>query len=107
MKKVLFLFAFVATVLTVSLISCTKASPVSCFVTTNPTTGKVGASLTFASCSTDAHHEEWDFGDAAVATGTTVAHAYSKAGTFTVKLVAYNADKTKSDSKTATVVISQ
>lgn len=102
MKQVFFLFALVATI---SFASCHKADPVGCLATTNPTTGKVGASLTFASCSTDAHHEEWDFGDAATTTGTTVTHAYSKAGTFTVKLTAYNEAKTKSDLKTATVTI--
>ncbi len=102
MKQVFFLFALVATI---AFTSCSKANPVGCLATTNPTTGKVGASLTFASCSTDAHHEEWDFGDAATTTGTTVTHAYSKAGTFTVKLVAYNADKTKMDAKTATITI--
>jgi PKD repeat protein len=101
MKQVFFLFAFVATI---SFASCMKMDPVACLSNT-PTTGKVGASLTFTSCSTDAHHEEWDFGDAATTTGTTVTHAYSKAGTFTVKLTALNEAKTKSDSKTATITI--
>jgi PKD repeat protein len=103
MKKIFFLFALVATI---SLASCMKMNPVACFSNV-PTTGKVGTSLTFASCSTDAHHEEWDFGDAATTTGTTVTHAYSKAGTFTVKLAAYNADKTKSDTKTTSITITQ
>lgn len=102
MKNVLFLFALVATI---SLVSCHKAAPVGCIATSTPTTGKVGASLTFTSCSTDAHHEEWDFGDAATTTGTTVTHAYSKAGTFTVTLNALNADKTKSSIKTQTITI--
>lgn len=101
MKQVFFLFALVVTI---SLVSCSKAAPVAC-LSNVPTTGKVGASLTFKSCSTDAHHEEWDFGDAATSTGTTVTHAYSKAGTFTLKLVAYSADKSKSDTKTATITI--
>ncbi|MFM2268665.1 MAG: hypothetical protein RL757_2106 [Bacteroidota bacterium] len=102
MKKVFFLFALVATI---TVTSCKKANPVACLATTNPTTGKVGASLTFASCSTDAHHEEWDFGDAATTTGTTVTHAYSKVGTFTVKLTALNEAKTLSDSKSVTITI--
>ncbi len=102
MKQVFFLFALVATI---SFTNCMKMNPVACLATANPTTGKVGVSLSFASCSTDAHHEEWDFGDAATTTGTTVTHAYSKAGTFTVKLTALNEAKTKSDSKTATITI--
>ena len=102
MKQVFFLFALVATI---SFASCMKMNPVGCIAASTLTTGKVGASLTFTSCSTDAHHEEWDFGDAATATGTTVTHAYSKAGTFTVKLTALNEAKTKSDSKTATITI--
>lgn len=104
MKKILFLCALVVTF---SFTSCMKMDPVGCLATGNPTTGKVGTSLTFVSCSTDAHHEEWDFGDAATSTGTTVTHAYSKVGTFTVKLTAYNADKTKMDAKMQTVLISQ
>lgn len=104
MKKILFLLA-VGAMFTFT--NCMKMDPVACLATTNPTTGKVGTSLSFTSCSTDAHHEEWDFGDAATATGTTVTHAYSKAGTFTVKLAAYNEDKTKSDSKTVSITITQ
>jgi PKD repeat protein len=102
MKKLLFLLA-VGAMFTFT--NCMKMDPVGCLATANPTTGKVGTSLSFTSCSTDAHHEEWDFGDAATATGTTVTHAYSKAGTFTVKLVAYNADKSKSDTKTSSITI--
>ena len=102
MKKILFLLA-VCTMFTFT--NCMKMDPVACLATANPTTGKVGTSLSFTSCSTDAHHEEWDFGDAATTTGTTVTHAYSKAGTFTVKLTALNEAKTKSDSKTVTITI--
>ena len=102
MKKILFLLAVVATI---SLTSCMK-DPSAC-LSNIPTTGKVGVSLTFTSCSSSAHHEEWDFCDAATTTGTTVTHAYSKAGTFTVKLTALNEAKTKSDSKTATITITQ
>ncbi len=104
MKKIMFLLAFLATI---SFTNCHKAAPVACVATTTPTTGKIGVSLTFTSCSTDAHHEEWDFGDAATATGTTVTHAYNKAGTFTVKMTAYNSDKSKSDAKTQTITITQ
>jgi PKD repeat protein len=103
MKKVLFLLAFTVSM---ALTSCMK-DPIGCIDGATPTTGKVGVSLTFKSCSTGAHHEEWDFGDAATATGTTVTHAYSKAGTFTVKLAAYNEAKTKSDAKTQTITITQ
>ena len=102
MKQVIFLFALVATI---SFASCMKMDPVGCIATSTPTTGKVGVSLTFTSCSTDAHHEEWDFGDAATATGTTATHSYSKAGTFTVTLNALNEAKTKSSIKTQTITI--
>lgn len=102
MKNVILFFALVTITM---MSSCHKGTPVACLNV--PTTGKVGTSLTFKGCSTDAHHEEWDFGDAATATGPTVTHAYNKAGTFTIKLTAYNADKSKSDSKTATITVSQ
>jgi len=87
------------------LISCSKANPEACL--TVPLTGKVGTSITFTSCSVNAHHEEWDFGDAATSTGATVTHSYNKAGTYVVKLTALNEDKSKSDSKTSSIIISQ
>ncbi len=102
MKKVLFLFSFAAMLF---FTNCHKETPVACISSDTPTTGKVGVSLTFKSCSTGAHHDEWDFGDAATAIGTTATHAYSKAGTFTVKITSLNADKSKSDSKSQTITI--
>ena len=99
-------FYFLLTIICVTIfIQCTKANPEACL--TVPATGKVGTSITFTSCSLNAHHEEWDFGDAATSTGSTVTHAYNKAGTFTVKLTALNEDKSKSDSKTSSITISQ
>lgn len=102
MKKLVILLAFAMAFITSS---CHKENPVACLNV--PSTGKVGTSLTFTGCSTGAHHEEWDFGDAATATGSTVTHAYNKAGTYTVKLTAYNEAKSKSDTKTASITISQ
>jgi cytochrome c len=101
MKQVLFLFALTATVM---LSNCHTAAPVAC--ANVPTTGKTGTSITFTGCSTDAHHEEWNFGDAGTATGASVTHAYNTAGTYNVKLTAYNSDKSKSDAVTKTIVIS-
>ena len=101
MKKVLFLFGLVAT----SIFSnCHTAAPTAC--ANVPATGKTGVSLTFTGCSTDAHHEEWNFGDAGTATGSSVTHAYNTAGTYSVQLTAYNSDKSKSDAVTKTIVIS-
>ena len=102
MKRVLFLLAF-STILIFT--NCHKASPVAC--ATIPTTGKVGTSITFVSCSTDAHHIDWDFGNSAKATGTTVTQAYNTVGTYTVKMTAWNEAKTKSDSKMASITITQ
>ncbi|MEY4937886.1 MAG: hypothetical protein RIS64_4245 [Bacteroidota bacterium] len=102
MKKGLFLFALTTAAL---FTSCSMANPTACSVV--PTTGKIGTSVTFSSCSTSAHHEEWDFGDAATTTGTAVTHAYNTAGSYTVKLTALNEAKTKSDVVTKTIVISQ
>lgn len=104
MKQII--YSFIAFSL-LTMVSCSKETPVACLTSANLTTGKVGVSLTFESCSTGAHHEEWDFGDTTTGTGTKVAHSYSKAGSYTVKLTAYNSDKSLSDTKTSTVTISQ
>jgi PKD repeat protein len=101
MKQVLFLFAFTATTI---FTNCHMGTPVAC--SNVPTTGKTGTSITFTGCSTDAHHEEWNFGDAGTGTGASVTHAYNTAGTYSVKLTAYNSDKSKSDAVTKTIVIS-
>ena len=102
MKKILFLFAFSTTLF---FTNCHKAAPVAW--SNIPSTGKVGTSITFVSCSTDAHHVEWDFGNSATATGASVTHAYNTVGTYTVKMTAWNEAKTKSDSKTASITITQ
>lgn len=92
-------------VLALTIISCNKADPNAC--ANIPTTGKVGISITFQSCSTDAHHEEWDFGDGGTSTGTTVTHAFNNVGSYTVTLTALNEAKTDSSTVTGVISITQ
>lgn len=88
------------------ILSCHKADPVAC--ATIPTSGKVNTGIAFTSCSTDAHHEEWDFGDgSSKETGSSKTHTYSKTGQFTVTLTAANADMTVTSAKSGTITITQ
>ena len=89
-------------ILAVTLTNCMK-KPVACIDA--PTTGTKGQSITFTSCSTDAHHTEWDFGDGATASHDSPTHIYSNAGTYTVKIKAMSKNMKKTDEKTQTITI--
>lgn len=85
-----------------SITSCMK-KPVACIDAS--TTGSVGQSIPFTSCSTNAHHLEWNFGDDATSTETSPTHIYNAAGTYTVKLKAMSKNMKKMDEKTQTITI--
>ena len=99
MKKSILAFLFVGAL---TLSSCMK-EPMACIEA--PSSGTVGQSITFTSCSMDAHHVEWTFGDGATASESTTTHIYSAAGTYTVKLVAMSKNRKKSDEKTQVITI--
>ncbi len=69
---------------------------VASFVTTAGSINCKPYKLTVQSTSTNAKAVEWDFGDQGdlsnVTTGNTSEHIYTKAGTYTVKMTAYNSE---------------
>jgi PKD repeat protein len=94
----------IATITTLSFSSCMK-EPMAC-VDSPTKSGTIGQSISFdASCSMDAHHYEWEFGDGATGSGATTAHAYNSAGTYTVKVKAMSKNMKKENEKTITVTV--
>lgn len=87
-----------------SLTSCQK-EPMACF-DASPTTISAGQSVSFTStCSMDAHHYEWEFGDGGTSTDANTSHTYNTAGSYTAKLktMSMNSKKMDETSKTITV----
>jgi PKD repeat protein len=94
----------VATITVLSFSSCMK-TPMACFDSSTKT-GTIGQSISFdASCSMDAHHYDWEFGDGAIGSGASTTHAYNSAGTYTVKVKAMSKNMKKEDEKTVTVTV--
>ena len=103
MKKQSIIVA-VAAFAVLSFSSCMK-KPMACIDTASKT-GTVGQSISFdASCSMDAHHYEWEFGDGGTGSGATTTHAYNTAGTYTAKIKAMSKNMKKEDEKTITVTV--
>jgi PKD repeat protein len=93
-----------ATLAVLALSSCMK-KPMAC-VDSESKTGTVGQAVAFdGSCSMDAMHTEWDFGDGAMGEGTSISHAYNSKGTYTVKMKAMSKNMKKEDAKSITVTI--
>ncbi len=83
--------------------SCQK-EPMACFDA--PATGTVGQSASFnASCSMDAHHYEWNFGDGGTSMDANATHVYNTAGTYTVKLMTMSKNSKKMDEISKTITI--
>jgi PKD repeat protein len=96
----LFGMLFVA-ILTFS--SCQK-EPMACADV--PATGTVGQSVNFnASCSMDAHHYEWNFGDGGTSMEANPTHTYNTAGTYTVKLKTMSKNSKKMDETSKSITI--
>lgn len=81
------IFSILAIVLAISFLTSCMKKPVAC-MDASATTITAGQTITFTSCSTDAHHVEWDFGDGATAMGESVTHTYNNAGTYSVMITA-------------------
>ena len=93
-----------ATLVVLALTSCMK-KPMAC-VDSESKTGTQGQAVSFdAGCSMDAHHIEWEFGDGATGSGSSVSHAYNSKGTFTAKVKAMSKNMKKEDMKSITVTI--
>ena len=71
--------------------------------TYEPTDITVYDEVTFTNTSTDADSYSWDFGDGSTSTETSPTHIYISSGTFTVTLVATNADGNDEASQSLTV----
>ena len=84
------------------LAGCEKNPPTSEFSFT-PTEITVYDEVSFTNTSTDADSYAWDFGDGETSTEMSPVHVYKTAGTYTVKLVATNADGNSEATQTLTV----
>lgn len=95
-----------ATVLlmTVFAISSCQKKPMACFEA--PSTATVGQTVSFnASCSMDAHHYEWSFGDGGTSMSANPTHTYNTAGTYTVKLMTMSKNSKKMDESSKTITV--
>jgi PKD repeat protein len=102
--KTKLILAAVASISILCFSSCMK-KPMAC-VDSESKSGTQGQAISFdAGCSMDAHHIEWDFGDGAMGSGSSVTHAYNSKGTFTAKVKAMDKKMKKEDSKSITVII--
>jgi hypothetical protein len=75
--------------------------------TATPSTAGVGQTVTFTAPATDADNDTltytWDFGDGTTGTGASPTHAYTAAGTFTVKLTITDGNAGASGTLTGTL----
>ncbi len=104
MKVTIKIASMLAIVGLLCLTSCQK-EPMACF-DASPTTISAGQSVSFTStCSMDAHHYEWEFGDGGTSMDANPSHTYNTAGSYTVKLKTMSKKSNKMDeiSKTITV----
>ena len=98
------IFMTTAIIAALSFTSCMK-EPMAC-VDSPTKTGTAGQSISFdASCSMDAKHYEWEFGDGGKGEGATVTHVYNTAGTYTAKVKAMSKNMKKENEKTITVTV--
>ncbi len=104
MKTIFKSLAFIV-VITMLLSACKKMTPVACFTEDNATITAGGTVNFDGSCSEETHHWEWDFGDGATGEGTTVAHIYNNAGSYTVTLTAHDMDMELMDEESHVITV--
>ena len=106
MKKltsVLFVLAVVFTSL--SLIEgCSKTPAITACISVAPSSASIGATLPFQSCTPNATSFSWNFGDGGSATGDSVTHVYTAAGTYKGTLTVSNGSASATQSFTVTIV---
>lgn len=79
-------------------------TPVACFTIEHKIVA-VGETAHFTSCAENAHHFEWNFGDAATSSNENPTHIYNTAGTYIVAQHVFNEDMSKSDMTTDTITV--
>lgn len=83
--------------------ACQK-KPMACFEA--PSTATIAQPVSFnASCSMEAHHYEWSFGDGATSMSQNPTHTYNTSGTYTVKLMTMSKNSKKMDEATKTITV--
>lgn len=86
-------------------ITACQKKPMACFEA-SPSTVNAGQSVNFSSsCSMDAHHYEWNFGDGATSKDANPSHSYSNPGTYTVKLMTMSKNSKKMDETSKTITV--
>ena len=104
MKAKLKIVAMIALVGLLGFTSCQK-KPMACF-DASPTTISAGQSVSFTStCSMDAHHYEWEFGDGGTSMDANPTHTYNTAGSYTVKLKTMSKNSKKMDETSKTITV--
>lgn len=104
MKAKIKILSTMALVTALSFTSCQK-KPMACF-DASPTTISAGQSVNFTStCSMDAHHYEWNFGDGGTSMDANPSHAYNTAGSYTVKLKTMSKNSKKMDETSKTITV--
>lgn len=84
----------------------TAAVPVSSF-TASTYSGSIPLTVTFTDASTNSPTSwAWDFGDSSSSTAQNPTHTFNDAGTYTVTLVATNADGSSTNTATKSIVVS-
>jgi PKD repeat protein len=72
----------------------------------NPTTIGAGQSVNLTStCSMDAHHYEWEFGDGGTSMDTNPSHTYNTTGSYTVKLKTMSKNSKKMDETSKPITV--
>jgi PKD repeat protein len=87
----------------IAISSCTKEPSASFTVSSKLVS--TNENVKFTNTSTDADHYQWEFGDGLTSSDANPTHAYSKEGTFTVKLTAFSANNKKSSTYTETITV--
>ncbi len=85
-------------------VGCKRKLPVAC-ITAAKTEALVNEELSFASCATDAVSINWSLGDGTNAEGESVAHKYTKAGTYALGMRVLSKKNKASDNITVIVTV--
>lgn len=98
------IFMTTAIIAALGFTSC-MTKPMAC-CEASKTTAAVNESISFTStCSMDAHHYEWNFGDGSMSTDANPSHAYTNVGTYTVKLMTMSKNGKKDDETSKTITV--